>query len=423
MSETLQRGIALARAGKRAEARELLMQVVEADEQNEQAWLWLSGVMDQPEDIRVCLENVLALNPENRQARQGVEWLNARYGVPVAQPTATEVQQLSSEAQEEPLPYSTPVVAVPAPSGAEPVQTAALPTRSLESMAMPESNDEPCPYCGAPTNLSQHNCLRCRKSLMIRDSASETRSTSTSVLGWLHYISGFFIALGGLGFLALAALASQVSNTSATGTTPSLGTPVFFITLAVLVFIGAGFYFFLGRGLMQRARWAYIVAAVFAALGFVGALFQTLGGTVALGAAADSIPAPVRQITTFVILCGFVLQILYVALFFFSYSDFFGTLRRFHVTFKGGDHATHYNNGVAYTDSGMWYMAMREWELAVLRAPNDLNYLHALGLAYAQVRRFDDARTTLDKAIELAPANPQLSESRAIVEQMAKEQR
>ncbi len=51
----LRQGIAAARAGQRAQAREMLMQVVEIDEENLLAWLWLSGVVDSLED-RVVVE-------------------------------------------------------------------------------------------------------------------------------------------------------------------------------------------------------------------------------------------------------------------------------------------------------------------------------------------------------------------------------
>ena len=80
VTDLLQQGIVAARAGKREQARALLMQVVEADERNEQAWLWLAGVVDAPEDIRTCLENVLDLNPANQQAQQGLAWVEKRYG-------------------------------------------------------------------------------------------------------------------------------------------------------------------------------------------------------------------------------------------------------------------------------------------------------------------------------------------------------
>ena len=60
------RGITALNTGRKAEARSLLMQVVQQDEHNEMAWLWLSGAMDTDKDRRICLENVLAINPTIR---------------------------------------------------------------------------------------------------------------------------------------------------------------------------------------------------------------------------------------------------------------------------------------------------------------------------------------------------------------------
>lgn len=74
-TELLQQGIALAKAGRRDEARTILMQVVEQDERNESAWLWLSGVVDSDDDKAVALENVLTLSPNNEWARRGLQML------------------------------------------------------------------------------------------------------------------------------------------------------------------------------------------------------------------------------------------------------------------------------------------------------------------------------------------------------------
>jgi len=74
-SDLLQQGIAYAKAGHREETRDILLQVVELDEQNESAWLWLSGVVDSDDDKAVALENVLALNPNNEWARRGLRIL------------------------------------------------------------------------------------------------------------------------------------------------------------------------------------------------------------------------------------------------------------------------------------------------------------------------------------------------------------
>ena len=74
----LRRGIAAARVGDREEARRYLRQVTELDENNEEAWLWLSGVVDDLEEKRACFERVLAINPDNEEARMGLELLERK---------------------------------------------------------------------------------------------------------------------------------------------------------------------------------------------------------------------------------------------------------------------------------------------------------------------------------------------------------
>ena len=69
-------GINAAKAGKKDEARALLMKATELDPYNEEGWLWLSGVVESPDDQRTCLENVLAVNPNNDRARQGIAYLS-----------------------------------------------------------------------------------------------------------------------------------------------------------------------------------------------------------------------------------------------------------------------------------------------------------------------------------------------------------
>jgi hypothetical protein len=68
-------GVEAYRAGKRAEARTLLERALELDNYNELAWMWLSAVVDTPEEQRTCLENVVVINPENERAKQGLRSL------------------------------------------------------------------------------------------------------------------------------------------------------------------------------------------------------------------------------------------------------------------------------------------------------------------------------------------------------------
>lgn len=84
IADLLQTGIAAAKAGRKTEAHQALLRVTELDERNEQAWLWLSGVVDALEDRRVCIENVLAINPHNLHAQAGLRLLDQQTSPPSA---------------------------------------------------------------------------------------------------------------------------------------------------------------------------------------------------------------------------------------------------------------------------------------------------------------------------------------------------
>ncbi len=73
-----QRGVAAARGGQKRIAAVLLTRSVQLDPRNEAAWLWLSGVVDDPHQIAFCLQAVLRLNPANERAQQGMNWLEKR---------------------------------------------------------------------------------------------------------------------------------------------------------------------------------------------------------------------------------------------------------------------------------------------------------------------------------------------------------
>jgi tetratricopeptide (TPR) repeat protein len=73
LAEWLYDGAVALRQGDKERALELLMLVVEADEENEAAWLWLSGAVEELDDQQIALENVLAINPNNTAAQQGLE--------------------------------------------------------------------------------------------------------------------------------------------------------------------------------------------------------------------------------------------------------------------------------------------------------------------------------------------------------------
>lgn len=72
------RGVAAARAGQRRVAAGLLTRSVRLDPRGEMAWLWLSGVLDDPHQQAFCLSSVLKLNPQNPHALRGLQLLDER---------------------------------------------------------------------------------------------------------------------------------------------------------------------------------------------------------------------------------------------------------------------------------------------------------------------------------------------------------
>lgn len=444
----LRQGIAAVKAGRKEEARQALMQVIELDERNELAWMWLSGVVDDPADQRICLENVLEINPDNASAQKGLVWLNKQYppaelaravhSEPAPQPPVAAPQSTVASVPEdtrEDIPAEverdTLVEAEPAPSEAgsgrflsydgktplhlRPKESLSLPPEPAP--AIPEAQH--CPYCGTPTSLTQRRCIQCRNDLMIRGALREQRSVALVVL----------VILWGLG--SVLTIGSGAINVVALFVTPE---PVSIDTMLATI-LWALFGSLLGisitRGLWQRKRWAYVVNAVLLGLNIVvlAILALTLmfsGPTGVLtwilppeAPSVSEIAGVVATILGVILACGFVVAALYVVLAVLSYRDFYGTKQRFLVEVPKRDDVEHYNAGVAYKNRGMWYMAAKEWERAVAKRSGDANYRHALGLAYAQLNQFDRARAVLQEALALAPNDPRIQESIALIEKRA----
>jgi tetratricopeptide (TPR) repeat protein len=87
LPDPLQLAIDAARNGRNAEARSLLMDLVDSDPRNETAWIWLSGLMESLEDRIIACENALAINPENRKVHMYLADLQRQQaGVPARSP-------------------------------------------------------------------------------------------------------------------------------------------------------------------------------------------------------------------------------------------------------------------------------------------------------------------------------------------------
>lgn len=77
-TDELRRAINAARSGRKQEARDLLLKIVDDQPSNEAAWIWLSGLVDSLEDQIIACENALMINPGNDKVRAYLRQLQAK---------------------------------------------------------------------------------------------------------------------------------------------------------------------------------------------------------------------------------------------------------------------------------------------------------------------------------------------------------
>ncbi|HET7078133.1 MAG TPA: hypothetical protein VFM49_11845 [Chloroflexia bacterium] len=147
----LQLGIKAAQAKRKTEAYQLLSQVVRRDPRSEQGWLWLAAVAPHPQESLDAFNHVLAINPNNEQARVGQRWAMSRLTAATAPaPAAPAAPQapLASPAR--------PAAAPPAPPARGGLSSESLATTFAPAGSMPGGN-APAPAGGGRAGLSSES--------------------------------------------------------------------------------------------------------------------------------------------------------------------------------------------------------------------------------------------------------------------------
>ncbi|KAB8143862.1 hypothetical protein F8S13_08145 [Chloroflexia bacterium SDU3-3] len=423
---TLSDAMAAARAGRREEARALLMRVLETDERNAQAWLWLSGVVDDPEEMRVCLDNVLHLEPSNPHALKGIAILDQKYG----RPQAREVGQ-PADAPAAPAEAAAPATPAPAAEVAAPAAEVATPAAPpSEPMAAPAVADvevarpapaapvagdaAPCPCCGAMMPLKLRRCTQCSRPMLLHTPPNpEEGSRSLTLLAFL-WVLPVIIA-----FVFVIFLWGPIMNSRVDLLLDGASRIIVLIILSVISLPAI----LIARGLFLRRRWAFIVAVILLGLNTLGFLQRVVEFVIMVAQSDD-----IQMLTSSTMIMVLMLVVLVISFLWISFQGFllyrgypkvFGSKVRFVHTVGAGTAAEHYNTGIALKEQGMWYAAMQEWEAAAYGDAANVQYLHALGLAYAQVKQRAKAISTLEHAITLAPNDQRLRETYQMVQTLA----
>lgn len=89
MSNKLQQAIKAINLGDKSTGQKLLAEVLKSEPQSEDAWLWMAKVVTSVEQRKKCLEQVMKLNPDNKEAQQEMRRLQQIEG-PVGQNVKTD---------------------------------------------------------------------------------------------------------------------------------------------------------------------------------------------------------------------------------------------------------------------------------------------------------------------------------------------
>jgi tetratricopeptide (TPR) repeat protein len=407
VSEWLRDGIAAAKSGQRDQARELFMRVIEVDERNEQAWLWLSGVVDTDEDRLICLENVLTLNPENVRARAGLRWLQQR-GVGVER-AAEEALEGSASAVED-LPrtdeatWNGQQLSVQVPHAQSDRIREPLDAPAREFLTSPEPDlfmtPDGCVYCGLAVEVSDTRCPHCGGRLAIKQFKREERST----IGYL--LHAYWILLAGINLADFFLIGYVWMNID---TIPSV------IQDALPFFVGPVVTgdatvraFIEPEQLVQVVRFTLLGLAILGGLDAVG-LFLRRSLAHLLGLALIALHLVVGLALFALGFLGYVmvafrglLTVMLTVFMFNTIEDFAKEERR--EWLEPDRHllndADYYTRGRAYEKRGMWAKALLHWQRATAMRPGRDTYYAAMARAYAHLGRYEEALAQMDEALQ-----------------------
>jgi hypothetical protein len=387
----LKQGITALKAGQREKAQELLMTVVEQDEDNEQAWLWLSGAVDSDEDKRVCLENVLVLNPENLVAKRGLDKLD-KQSSPHQQTIRREITPpnlagaiLYPERHTQEWEWHDPT-----PDR----QLVKNPEFSQESSYHDiwEKDDEICAFCAHELAGDEQRCPRCGHILMTKTYRYEEPSTNLHIL---------WIMLLGIGQLYLLQAIYDIMVTR----------NILVVILPLFMMI---IFFILTAGVYFRQYWAYISAIILLitilTVNIIGMFIPaelSEAAMIRISPILDNVVNPAVNMVG-IALRGFQLIAIIIALVVAVLKagpDFERQETRRNAKLKKGLQTPSSYHGEAQRAAkrGEWATAVLHWQRAAAKAPANRQYQRQLGIAYARLGFYQRSADVLQSALRITP--------------------
>ena len=421
----LRESIAAAKAGEAAKARELLLRVLKEDDRNEQAWLWLSGVADTTEERRICLENILTINPENKVAQAGL----AKLGVtpPEAETGAGEKRENSTERKRYTVRREKPAVSLASAVLYPEQQVQEWSWEEPEIDIRRQGHDTPiaaqskfddawtseadlCAFCAYELDFQDETCPQCQHNLIHKTFRYERPSRNMYV---------FFVLMITQAQLFFAQAIYNMVQADAL-VLNQVGWPIFF---AIIFFsIAVGIYF--------RQIWAYYSALILTLLILFAVLTSIL---VPIDLTALQLPVRDPAVDGFLDSFGnlistairlFQLALTLIAFLFALWisPDFVRDEKRLTaVLSKGLKLAADYNTRARQlAKQGMWASAVLHWQHAAGKEPHTLTYQRHLGLGYAQLGFYERSLDILHSALNLSTQPAKQKELQKLIQTVEK---
>jgi len=393
----LQEGIGAVKLGQTEQAIQLLIQVVEADENNEQGWLWLSYVIDDPQDKITALENALTINPGNRVAQQNLtRWQT----------------QLTAAKNESTVTPPFPVVAT-SPQKADTASNYA-PYSPVESISDID-NIFQCIYCGAPAKRETRKCPECGRKLFLKRTLSS--SHTSYMLRSAIFVSIIQSGLAAIESLAFASVAFEGRNPIVAYIITTLNLGDFFgdyltwspaWTQALLWIAGIRIVIFLALTVGLAARFT---PAYYAAIGFMS--FDILW---------TALRWVYKFLGPFSAIIDAVADIVGLTFVFASDRDFAINDERMvcqpDQRIKGGVELN--RRARLYRIEGKWALAVAYWRAAIGQMPNRPEFYKSVAIGYAQIGYYQRAVSAIAEALRQSPLDVEIPRIKELIEDKKK---
>jgi tetratricopeptide (TPR) repeat protein len=389
VQDKMRAAISAARNGLNEQARQLLLEVLEADQDQLQAWLWLSYIADDLADKEICFENVLALDPNHVTAQKGLAWVREK--LVKAEPVEPEPLSPPAQAGQDVMSHEAAVAA----------------GYLIEDEF---DNEWLCPYCAGPTAAADSLCPHCKRALIVRERLSPERSVWLWRGFFLQVYTAFYVLAAGLAYFSAVAKWRGIDNPLAI-LPYYLGLPLAGsqeeITLALQIMPPFIFWAIVGVALYSLAVMAILYFR--APFGHLFYLFNA-GLMIVIGLAGiafGNLPL-IRGIGGL----GLILGIGQLAITVNLWQDF--TFKETRLQLKLDSNAkTHgalYQSARNYSRLNMWGNAALHLRRAAALQPYQAGYHLALTVAYINIKRYDLAQKSLNDARRLTPNAPEIKQ-------------